>query len=38
MEKKTEKMNFVVKKTGFEQGTANTHNPEQDTCDQQSMC
>ena len=31
MEKKIEKMCLVFKLTGFEQGTADSHNPEQDT-------
>ena len=38
MELKTEKMFFVFKIIAFEQGTANSHNPEQDTCNWQSMC
>ena len=31
-------MFFVFNIPGLEQGTANSHNPEQDTCDPQSMC
>ena len=31
-------MFFVFKITGFEYGTANSHNPQQDTCNGQSMC
>ena len=31
-------MFFVFKITGFESGTKISHNPEQDTCDRQSMC
>ena len=38
MEYKTEEMFFVFKKTGFELGTANSHNQEPDTCNRQSMC
>ena len=38
MQKKTHKMFFVFKIITFEQGTANIHNPEQDTCNRQSMC
>ena len=29
---------FVLKITGFESGTGNCHNPEQDTCTRQSLC
>ena len=38
MEEKTEKTFFVFKITGFEYGTANSLNPEQDTCYRQTMC
>ena len=38
MEEKTEKTFFVFKITGFEYGTANSHNPELDTSNRQSMC
>ena len=31
-------MFFVFKITGFEEGTGNSHKPEQDTCNEQSMC
>ena len=31
-------MFFVLKITGFELGTTNSHNPDQDTCNGQSMC
>ena len=31
-------MFFVFKITGYELGLANSHNPEQDTCNGQSMC
>ena len=31
-------MFFVFKITGLEKGTANSHNPEEDTCNMQSMC
>ena len=37
MEYKTQKMFFVFKKIAFEQGTANSHNPEHDTYNQQSI-
>ena len=38
MEEKTEKTFFVFKITGFEYGTANSHNPKEDTCYRQTMC
>ena len=38
MEKKIEKMIFVFMITRIEQGTANSRNPEKDTCNWQSMC
>ena len=38
MKQKTEKKFFVFKIIAFEQGTANSHNPETDTCHQQSNC
>ena len=38
MEPKTEKKFFVFKIIPFEEGAANFHNPEQDTCHQQSVC
>ena len=37
MEQKIQKKFFVFKKIAFEQGTANCHNPEQDTCHPKSM-
>ena len=37
MEKKIVKKFFVFKINAFESGTRNSHNPEQDTCDYQSM-
>ena len=36
--KKNEKKLFVLKINAFESGTANSHNPEQDTCHWRSMC
>ena len=38
MESKTKKISFVFEIYGFELGTANSHKPEQDTCNRQSMC
>ena len=38
MEYKTQKLFFVFKIVAFELGTSNSHNPEQDTCNGQSMC
>ena len=38
MEEKTENIFFVFNITGFEEGTANSHNSEQDTSNRQSMC
>ena len=38
MEQKTKKIFLVFKVIAFEQGTANIDNPEQDTCNRQSMC
>ena len=38
MEQKSKKMFFVFKRTGFEKGTTNSNNQEQDTSNQQSMC
>ena len=38
MESKTQKMFLVLKIIAFELETANSHKPEQDTCNQQSMC
>ena len=38
MEQKTKKIFLVFKVIAFEQGTANIHNPEQDTCNRQTMC
>ena len=38
MESKTKKMFLVFKIIAFEQGTANSHKPEQDTCNWQTMC
>ena len=38
MEQNMEKMFFVFKIFAFEQGTAYSHNSEQDTCHGQSMC
>ena len=35
MEYNTEKMFLFFKLIAFEQGTANSHNPEQDTCNRQ---
>ena len=37
-EQKIQKRLFVFKIIAFEMGTANSHNPEQDTCHRQSMC
>ena len=36
--KNLEKMFLVLKIIAFEWGTLNSHNPEQDTCNRQSMC
>ena len=38
MESKTKQMFFVSKIIAFEYGTANIDNPEQYTCNRQSMC
>ena len=38
MEKKNKKISFVFKIIAFELGTANSHKPEEDTCNRQSMC
>ena len=38
MEQKTEKKVFIFKVIAFEQITANSQNPEHDTCNRQSMC
>ena len=38
MEYKTQRMFFVFKIIAFEQRTTNSHNPEYDTCNGQSMC
>ena len=38
MVQKIEKMILVFKITPFELRMTNSHNPEQDTCHQQSMC
>ena len=38
MENKTEKIFFVFKIIAFEKWTANSHSPEQDTYNRQSMC
>ena len=37
MEQKVEKTFFVFKIIAFELGTANSHNPQQDTCHRQPM-
>ena len=38
MEEKTNQIFFVFRIITFEKGTANIYNPEQDTCNRQSMC
>ena len=38
MEQKNQKIFLVLKITGLESGTTNSHNHEQDTCHWQSMC
>ena len=38
MESKTKKIFLVFKIIAFEQGTANIHNPEQDTWNRQTIC
>ena len=38
MESKTQKIFLVLKIIAFELETENSHKPEQDTCNQQSMC
>ena len=38
MEKKNQKKILVLKIIGFEPGSTNSHNPEQDTCHWQSIC
>ena len=38
IEQKIEKINFAFKIIAFEKGTTNSHNPEQDTCNWQSIC
>ena len=38
MEQNIQKKFSVFKIIAFQSGAANSHNPEQDTCHQQSMC
>ena len=38
MEEKNQKQLLVLKIIGFQSGTANSYNPEQDICHWQSMC
>ena len=38
MESKTVKIFFVLHITGFAEGTAYSHNLEQDACNRESMC
>ena len=38
MESKTKKIFLVVKIIAIELETANSHKPEQDTCNRQTMC
>ena len=38
MESKTKKIFLVLKIIAIELETANSHKPEQDTCNRQSMC
>ena len=37
-EQKIDKKFFVFKIIAFEEGTGNSHNPEHDICNQQSVC
>ena len=38
MEQKVLKMFLVLEIIAFEPGSTNSHNPEEDTCDWQSIC